>query len=100
MNKFILSLGLIAALAAPAMAQSSYDDSASNVAAGGNSGVATPGGPNDFTKNAVDPSMAGVGVDTTTTNAINDGTVIRNDPVNHPMPQRGDQGQYFGANGH
>lgn len=90
MNKLILSLSLVAALAAPAMAQSSYDDAAANVAAGGNSGVATPGGSNDFTTESASP-----GVDTTTTNSI-----VRNDPVNHPMPQRGDQGEYFGANGH
>ena len=84
MKKLILSIGLVAALAAPAMAQSTYDDSAASIADGNNSGVSQ----------SVDPQEPAMGVDNTTTNSI-----LRNDPVNNPSIQRGDQGEYFGANG-
>lgn len=59
MKTLLLSLGLIAALSVPAMAQSSYDDSAANVAAGGNSGIAASGTANDFTDQGVDATATG-----------------------------------------
>ena len=82
MTKLILSLGFLAALAGSAAAQSTYDASASNIAAGANSGVTQPA-PSD------QPMAAGVDMTTT-------GSIMQSDGFDK---QRGEQGSFFGANG-
>lgn len=59
MKTLLLSLGLVAVLASPVAAQSGYDESAANIAAGGNSGVAAPGSSNDFVDGSVDETTTG-----------------------------------------
>lgn len=63
MRKQLMTLAVLAAFAAPAFAQSGYDDPAANIAAGANSGVVEPGTSNDPTDNS--------GIDATTTGSIN-----------------------------